>query len=89
MVSCVKRPINVFNFRSNLDAQLGIVKLGLNLSGSRQNIDEPTTSVTGEGLMRYLTWFTRPTVPVRYSNGHYGFFGWKSQYFPIRIQKSD
>mgnify|MGYP000106779535 CR=1 FL=1 len=62
-----------FNFRSNLDAQLGIVKLGLNLSGSRQNIDEPTTSVTGEGLMRYLTWFTRPTVPVRYSNGHYGF----------------
>ena len=38
--------------------QLGIVKLGLNLSGSRQNIDEPTTSVTGEGLMRYLTWFT-------------------------------
>ena len=35
-----------FNFRSNLDAQLGIVKLGLNLSGSRQNIDEPTTSVT-------------------------------------------
>ena len=62
-----------FNFRSNLDAQLGIVKLGLNLSGSRQNIDEPTTSVTGEGLMRYLTWI----------------FGWKSQYFPIRIQKSD
>jgi TonB-linked SusC/RagA family outer membrane protein len=62
-----------FNFRSNLDAQLGIVKLGLNLSGSRQNIDEPTTSVTGEGLMRYLTWFTRPTVPVHYSNGHYGF----------------
>ena len=63
-----------FNFRSNLDAQLGIVKLGLNLSGSRQNIDEPTTSVTGEGLMRYLTWFTRPTVPVRYSNGHYDFW---------------
>ena len=26
-----------------------------------------------QGLMRYLTWFTRPTVPVRYSNGHYGF----------------
>ena len=67
-----------FNFRSNLDAQLGIVKLGLNLSGSRQNIDEPTTSVTGEGLMRYLTWFTRPTVPVRYSNGHYGFLDHES-----------
>lgn len=62
-----------FNFRSNIDAQLGIVKIGLNLSGSRQNIDEPTTSVTGEGLMRYLTWFTRPTVPVQYANGHYGY----------------
>lgn len=61
------------NFRSNLDATLGIVKLGLNLSGSRQRIDEPNTSVTGEGLMRYLTWFTRPTVPARYSNGHYGY----------------
>ena len=62
-----------FNFRSNLDAQLGIVKLGLNLSGSRQNIDEPTTSVDKEGLMRYLTWFTRPTVPAKYSNGEYGY----------------
>lgn len=62
-----------FNFRSNLDAKLGIVKIGLNLSGSKQNIEEPTTSVTGEGLMRYLTWFTRPTVPVTYSNGHYGY----------------
>ena len=62
-----------FNFRSNLDAKLGIVKIGLNLSGSRQSIEEPTTSVTGEGLMRYLTWFTRPTVPVTYQNGHYGY----------------
>ncbi len=62
-----------FNFRSNIDAKLGIVKLGLNLSGSRQNIDEPVTNVTGEGLMRYLTWFTRPTVPVKYANGHYGY----------------
>ena len=23
--------------------------------------------------MRYLTWFTRPTVPVTYQNGHYGY----------------
>ncbi|WP_455640989.1 SusC/RagA family TonB-linked outer membrane protein [Parabacteroides sp.] len=61
-----------FNFRSNLDAQLGIVKLGLNLSGSKQSIDEPITSVTGDGLMRFLTWYTRPTVPVQYSNGHWG-----------------
>lgn len=55
-----------YNFRSNIDSKLGIVKLGLNLSGSRQDIQEPVNSVTGEGLMRALTWFTRPTVPVRY-----------------------
>ena len=61
-----------YNFRSNIDSKLGIVKLGLNLSGSRQDIQEPVTSVTGEGLMRYLTWFTRPTVPVQYSNGNWG-----------------
>ena len=23
--------------------------------------------------MRYLSWFSRPTVPVRYSNGYYGY----------------
>lgn len=61
-----------FNFRSNIDAKLGIVKLGLNLAGNRKKIDEPTTSVTESGLMRYLTWFTRPTVPVKYANGHWG-----------------
>ncbi len=62
-----------FNFRSNVDAQLGIVKVGLNLSGSRQTIYEPVNSVTGEGLMRTLTWFTRPTVPVQFSNGYYAY----------------
>lgn len=62
-----------FNFRSNLDAKLGIVKLGLNLSGSKQNIDEPVTGIDGDGLMRMLTWYTRPTVPVMFSNGHYGY----------------
>lgn len=61
-----------FNFRSNIDSKLGIVKIGLNLAGSRQDIKEPVNSVTGEGLMRALTWFTRPTVPVMYSNGKYG-----------------
>jgi TonB-linked SusC/RagA family outer membrane protein len=60
------------NFRSNLDAQLGFLKLGMNLSGGRQNIDEPISSISGDGLMRTLTWYTRPTVPVRYSNGHWG-----------------
>jgi len=62
-----------YNFRSNIDTQLGIVKIGLNLSGGKQEVQEPVNSVTGEGLMRTLTWFTRPTVPVMFSNGHYAY----------------
>src|SRR5690606_4069878 len=58
-----------YNFRSNIDSKLGIVNIGLNLSGSKHDILEPNTSVTGDGLMRMITWFTRPTVPVRYQNG--------------------
>ncbi len=62
-----------FNFRSNVDAKLGIFKLGLNLSGSKDNTKEPASDVTSEyGVMRQLTWFTRPTVPAYYSNGEYG-----------------
>lgn len=62
-----------FNFRSNLDSKLGIFKLGLNLAGSKNRRFEPACDITTEnGLMRTLTWFTRPTVPVRYSNGEYG-----------------
>lgn len=62
-----------YGFRSNVDSKLGRVNIGLNLSGSKQDIEEPTTSVTGDGLMRMINWFTRPTVPVKYSNGHYGY----------------
>lgn len=62
-----------YNFRSNIDAKLDRVKLGLNLAGSKQSVYEPTTGVTGEGLMRDLTWFTRPTVPVKFSNGHWAY----------------
>lgn len=61
-----------FNFRSNVDAKLGIVKIGLNLAGSKEKTDAPVKNITGDGLMRALTWYTRPTVPVKYSNGHWG-----------------
>lgn len=62
-----------FNFRSNVDAKLGIFKFGLNLSGSKEETKEPACDVTSEnGLMRTLTWYTRPTVPAYYSNGEYG-----------------
>ena len=61
-----------FNFRSNLDAKLGIFKMGLNVSGSKDDIKEPASGVTSEnGAMRMLTWFTRPTVPVKHKNGYY------------------
>lgn len=63
-----------YSFRSNIDAKLGIFKFGLNLAGNRHDIEEPTVNITGDdGVMRYLTWFTRPTVPVKYSNGYYGY----------------
>lgn len=58
-----------FNFRSNVDAKLGIFKFGLNLSGSKENF---TSGASVSDLMRTLSWFTRPTVPVTYSNGEYG-----------------
>lgn len=66
------------NFRSNVDARLGIFKLGLNVSGSRDDVKEPASGIStvdgvSDGAMRVLTWFSRPTVPVRYSNGYYGF----------------
>ena len=61
-----------FNFRSNVDAKLGIFKMGLNVSGSKDDIKEPASGATSEnGAMRMLTWFTRPTVPVKYKNGHF------------------
>ena len=63
-----------FNFRSNVDAKLGIFKMGLNVSGSKDDITEPATDVTSEnGVMRMLSWFTRPTVPVMYKNGYYAY----------------
>lgn len=63
-----------FNFRSNVDAKLGIFKMGMNLSGSKENKKAPACDITSDnGLMRTLTWFTRPTVPVQYSNGEYGY----------------
>lgn len=62
-----------YNFRSNIDVKLGIVKIGFNLSGSKEKTMAPTTNITGDGLMRMLTWYTRPTVPVKYSNGYWGY----------------
>ena len=65
-----------YNIRSNVDTKVGFVTLGLNVSGSLDQIYESTTTIagnSGDTITRLLIWFTRPTVPVMYSNGQYGF----------------
>ena len=67
----VKTGVERFSFRSNLDTRY---KFGLNLSGNKNNVTAPAVAPSGEGgIMRFVSWFTRPTVPVMYSNGHYGY----------------
>ena len=62
------------SFRSNVDTRYKRFTFGVNVSGSKSNITAPSVGVSGEGgVMRFVSWFTRPTVPVRYSNGNYGY----------------
>lgn len=70
-----KTDYNRYNLRSNVDAKLGIFKFGLNMSGSKEQTGEPGgLSISGgDGVFRMLSWFTRPTVPIKYSNGHWAF----------------
>lgn len=63
-----------FSFRSNIDTRYKRFTFGLNLAGNKNNVTAPAVAPSGEtSIMRYVAWFTRPTVPVMYSNGHYGF----------------
>lgn len=62
------------SFRSNVDSRYKRFTFGLNLAGNKDNLHEPAVTPSGgSGIMRYVSWFTRPTVPVRYSNGHFGY----------------
>ena len=63
------------SFRSNIDTKYKRFKFGVNLSGNKNDVDSPAgISPSGAtSVMRYLSWYTRPTVPVKYSNGHYGY----------------
>lgn len=62
------------SFRSNVDARYKRFTFGVNASGNKSNVTAPSINVGGDsGVMRYVSWFTRPTVPTRYSNGHYGY----------------
>lgn len=61
-------------FRLNLDTRYQRFSFGMNAFGSRSKITAPCINVSGEnGLMRWVSWFTRPTVPAMYANGHYGY----------------
>ena len=62
------------SFRSNVDTRYERFTFGLNLSGNKNNVETPAVAPSGEtSIMRYVSWFTRPTVPTQYSNGHYGY----------------
>ncbi len=62
------------SFRSNVDSRLDRFTFGLNVSGNKNNITAPAVAPSGEGgIMRFVSWFTRPTVPIMYSNGHFGY----------------
>lgn len=70
----LKTGVERISFRSNVDARYKRFTFGVNASGSKSNITAPSIGVGGEGgVMRYVSWFTRPTVPTKYSNGHYGY----------------
>ena len=70
----VKTGVERFSFRSNLDTRYKRFTFGLNLSGNKNNVTAPAVAPSGEGgIMRFVSWFTRPTVPMMYSNGHYGY----------------
>lgn len=61
-------------FRLNLDTKYKRFSFGMNAFGSRSKITAPCVNVAGVGgIMRLISWFTRPTVPAMYSNGHYGY----------------
>lgn len=70
----MKTGVERFSFRSSLDTRYKRFTFGLNLSGNKNNVTAPAVAPSGEGgIMRFVSWFTRPTVPVMYSNGHYGY----------------
>lgn len=61
-------------FRANMDTRYKRFSFGINAFGSRARVTAPGVSISGDGgVMRYISWFTRPTVPAYYSNGHYGY----------------
>ena len=66
-----------YNFRSNVDVDItDRIKFGMNLAGNKRDITETLASASatnGDGDLNYsIRRFARPTIPVKYSNGHWG-----------------
>lgn len=62
-------------FRTNMDTKYKRFSFGLNAAGTKTNITAPAIAAANDAasVMRYVSWFTRPTVPLMYSNGYYGY----------------
>lgn len=66
--------VRKLGFRSNVNSKYKRFSFGLNLAGNYNDVTAPGKSVGGDdSVMRQISWFARPTVPIRYQNGHYGY----------------
>ena len=67
----VKRTgVERMSFRTSLRSQYKRFSFGLNAFGSKTNVETP--GVDPGSMINMVTVFTRPTVPVYYSDGRYG-----------------
>lgn len=70
----IETGVKRISFRSNLDTKYKRFTFGLNVSGNKNALKTPGMDTAGDGgVLRRVGWFTRPTVPLMYSNGHYGY----------------
>ena len=58
------------SFRTNLKTQYKRFSFGVNAFGAKTNVETP--GVDPGSMLNMVAVFTRPTVPVYYSNGQYG-----------------
>ncbi len=71
------------NLRLNAETKyLDMLTLGMNVSGHMQQTDEPYRGATD--VLEAVKAFSRPTVPLRYANGQWGFFDGQTQLTAIR-----
>lgn len=60
-----------YSIHSNFDTRYKLFTFGANILGSYTDVLNPAG---GSGaIMRNVNWRTHPTVPIKYSNGHYGY----------------